>query len=67
MSGIIETIFVMCVVVMILIGGSAYGSDSLRRDIIDTCIARNPDMANSKVKQYCIDQFDSLLDKEYGK
>lgn len=33
--------------------GYAAGKDTVRNDIITACVARNPDMPNSKIKEHC--------------
>jgi hypothetical protein len=55
--------FMLAVFVAWFIGafGYAYGHDTARKEIIDACVANNPDMANSKIREYCIKQYDELL------
>jgi hypothetical protein len=61
MSDFVGTVLFIILVGVVFMFGEAYGHDRLRLDIIETCIDRNPDMSNSKIRTYCRDQFDSLL------
>lgn len=46
---------------VIISATTAYGRDQIRQEIIDSCIKRNPEMANSKIQEYCVAQYDALF------
>ena len=51
--------FIVAIVLAVItcFGGYAAGKDIVRNNIITACVARNPDMPNSKIKEHCEAEF----------
>lgn len=64
MEGILSLVFVSGIILAAFVLGDAFGHDRLRLNIIDECVRRNPEMANSKVKPFCVGEYEALLAKK---
>lgn len=67
MSEVLSGVFIICFLALVYFMGDAMGSDSLRLEIINQCKKQNPDMAHTKIHEYCVQQFEESLGRKYVK